>query len=161
MKHFFLFAALLLASRPGLAQTPPLATPPAASATGPATPAPDTVAALHRLFAAKRKKLLPIAAGTMAADALGIAAVGATVEGGGLIDARALGQVLVGMLGVVVVGTEVLFYTTTYSHKKEQRAVAAFESHQLPRHLKRQLKARYFQDLPPMAHTQRLAGRGK
>jgi peptidoglycan/LPS O-acetylase OafA/YrhL len=152
MKHRFLLVALLLASRPGFAQPRRPAARPDTLAMEPATPAPDTVAALHRLFAAKRKKLLPIVAGTVAADALGIAVVGATVDSRGWVDSRALGQALVGVLGVVAVGTEVLFYTATYSRKKEQRAVAAYEAHQLPRHLKRQLKARYFQELPPVAH---------
>lgn len=116
-----------------------------------AVSAPDTVAALHRLFAAKRKKLLPIVAGTTVADVAGIAIIGATVESGGLIDGRVVGQALTGILGVVAVGTEVLFYTSIYSKKKEQRAVDALEAHQLPRHLKRQLKAKYFQELPPAA----------
>jgi peptidoglycan/LPS O-acetylase OafA/YrhL len=161
MKHLFFLVALLLASRLGSAQTLGSAARPDTLAMGPATPALDTVAALHRLFAAKRKKRLPIVAGTIAADALGIAVVGATVDSGGWVDDRALGQALVGVLGVIMVGTEVLFYTAAYSRKKEERAVAAYEAHQLPRHLKRQLKARYFQDLPPVAHPQRLAGRAK
>jgi hypothetical protein len=110
-----------------------------------AVAAPDTVAALHRLFAAKRKKLLPIVVGTVAADVAGVIIIGSTVDSGGFIDGRILGQALTGILGVVVVGTEVLFYTSIYSKKKEQRAVTAFEAHQLPRDLKRQLKAKYFQ----------------
>lgn len=138
---YALLMAGLLAFTPGwlYAQQPqpaPLASPPAA---------PDTVAALHRLFAAKRKKLLPIVAGTVAADAAGVAIIGATVEGGGFIDGRIVGQVLTVGAGVAVVAAEVLFYTTVYSKRKEQRAIAAFEAHQLPRHLRRQLKAKYFQ----------------
>lgn len=152
MKLLLLFAGLLLAAGPAAAQAPRvLASPNTAGAPAIATAAPDTVAALHRLFATKRKKLLPIVVGTLAADAAGIAVIGATVEPGGLIDGRVVGQVLTGMLGVVVIGTEVLFYGANYSKSKEQRAVAAFEAHQLPRHLKRQLKARYFQELPPAA----------
>lgn len=157
MKHLFLLVALLLASRPGSAQTLPPAPRPDTLARVVATPAPDTVAALHRLFAAKRKKLLPIVAGTIAADVIGIGLIGATEQGGGFLDPRALDQAVVGFLGVLVVGTEVLFYTTSYNHKKERRAIAAFEAHQLPRHLKRQLEARYFQNLPPKAHSQRIA----
>ena len=148
MKHLFFLMSLLLAGRPGLAQVSPPLAQPATFAAGPSAPAPDTVAALHRLYAAKRHKLLPIVAGTIAADAAGIAIVGATVQTGGLLDSRAIQQVLVGALGVLAVGTEVLFYTYGYGRKKEERAVAAFEAHQLPRHLRRQLKARYFQNLP-------------
>lgn len=107
--------------------------------------APDTVAALHRLFAAKRKKLLPIVAGTVAADVAGVAVIGSTVDSGGYIDGRVIGQALTVLAGVAAVSAEVLFYSTAYGKKKEARAVAAFEAHQLPSHLKRQLKARYFQ----------------
>jgi hypothetical protein len=178
MKTLLLLAALGLASQPSYTQAQALATTPAATLASlatalavpdkaaailaaqaqqvaPAAPvavaAPDTVAALHRLFAAKRKKLVPIVAGTLVADAAGIIIIGATVDGGGLIDGRVLGQAMTGILGVIAVGTEVLFYTSIYSKKKEQRAIDAFEAHQLPRHLKRQLKAKYFQELPPAA----------
>jgi hypothetical protein len=136
---YVVLLAGLFAASPLLAQAQQL--PPAAQ---PSVAAPDTVAALHRLFAAKRKKLVPIVAGTLVADATGIIIIGATVDGGGLIDGRVLGQAMTGILGVIAVGTEVLFYTSIYSKKKEQRAIDAFKTHQLPRHLKRQLKAKYF-----------------
>ena len=147
MKPLLLLVALLLASGPAAAQAL-LPAAPLPAATGPTVSAPDTVAALHRLYAAKRRKLLPIVAGTVAADAIGIAVVGATVQNRGLLDGRDILQGLVGALGVIAVGTEVLFYTGSYGRKKEERAVAAYQAHQLPRHLKRQLKARYFLDLP-------------
>ena len=152
MKPLLLFVGLLLAAGPAAAQAPRvLASPDAVGAPAVAPAAPDTVAALHRLFAAKRKKLVPIVAGTLVADVAGIAVIGATVESGGLIDGRVVGQVLTGLLGVVAMTTEVLFYSANYGKKKEELAVAAFEAHQLPRHLKRQLKAKYFQELPPAA----------
>jgi hypothetical protein len=140
------FSLLLLA---GILSASPSQT--QAQQLAPATPvaaaSPDTVAALHRLYAAKRKKLLPIVAGTVAADVAGVVIIGSMVDSGGLIDGRVLGQAVTGILGIVAVGTEILFYTSIYSKKKEQRAVAAFEAHQLPRHLKRQLKAKYFQEV--------------
>lgn len=135
-----LLLAGLLAARPIVTQAQQ-ATPAAA----PTLAAPDTLAAIHRLYAAKRKKLLPIVTGTVAADVVGIALIGATVDGGGYVDGRVIGQGLTGLLGLVVVGTEVLFYTSVYGKQREARAVAAFEAHQLPRHLRRQLKPRYFQ----------------
>jgi hypothetical protein len=136
----FLLLALLLLGSSLVAQAQQVPVAPYAAAE-----APDTVAALHRLFAAKRKKLLPIVAGTVAADVAGVIIIGSTVDSGGFIDGRVVGQALTGILGVIVVGAEVLFYTSIYSRKKEQRAVTAFEAHQLPRDLKRQLKAKYFQ----------------
>ena len=152
MKPLLLFVGLLLVGSPGAAQISPVAAPAALPTSAPSSApsrlrpaALDTVAALHRLFAAKRKKLVPIVAGTLAADVAGIAIIGATVEGGGYLDGRVIGQALTGILGVATVSAEVLFYTTVYGKKKEARAVAALEAHQLPRHLKRQLKAKYFQ----------------
>ena len=148
MKPLLLFVGLLLVGSPGAAQISPVAAPAALPTSAPSMLRPaalDTVAALHRLFAAKRKKLVPIVAGTLAADVAGIAIIGSTVESGGYIDGRVIGQALTGILGVATVSAEVLFYTTVYGKKKEARAVAALEAHQLPRHLKRQLKAKYFQ----------------
>jgi hypothetical protein len=160
MRIGLLLALLLLLASPTFAQgsAAALASPVAAPAV---TATPDTLAALHRLFAAKRKKLMPIVAGTLVADVAGVVIIGSTVDSGGYVDGRAIGQAFTVILGVVVVGAEVLFYTSAYGKTKEQRAVAAFEAHRLPRHLKRQLKARYFQELPPVAHSQRLAGRGR
>jgi len=145
MKALLLFAGLLLAAGPAAAQPAATVSGTGTAAPTPAAPVPDTVAALHRLFAAKRRKLLPIVGGTAAAGVAGIALIGATVEGGGQHDGRVVGQGLVGILGVLIVGTEVLFYSTSYSKDKEQRAVAAFAVHQLPHHLRRQLKRKYFQ----------------
>jgi len=142
MKCIFLLLALCSTAAPAQTFRPVTTPPPLAAA--PAVP-PDTVAALHRLFAAKRRKLLPVVAGTAAASAAGITLIGATVEGGGQHDGRVVGQGLVGVLGLLTVGTEVLFYSTSYGKDKEQRAVAAFAAHQLPHHLQRQLKAKYFQ----------------
>ncbi|MGI4736445.1 MAG: hypothetical protein ACRYG7_14820 [Janthinobacterium lividum] len=148
MKYVLLLLSLLLASSPAGAQAIP-------SKTSVAAPvAPDTVAALHRLFAYKRKKLLPIVAGTVAADAVVLGVVSATVPSEGWIDSRAIGQALTVMLGGVVVVAEVLFYRA-YSPKKEQRAIADFEAHRLPRSIRRQLKGRYFEDLPAAATTHR------
>jgi peptidoglycan/LPS O-acetylase OafA/YrhL len=136
----FLLLALLLLGSARIAQAQQVPPTPYTAAQ-----APDTVAALHRLFAAKRKKLLPIVAGTVAASTAGVVIVGSTVDSGGFIDDRAVGQALSVIVGVAAVSAEVLFYSIAYGKTKEQRAVAAFEAHQLPRHLKRQLKAKYFQ----------------
>lgn len=65
---------------------------------------------------------------------------------------------LYGLGAIAIIAVDFVF-GDAYSRKNEQRAIAAFEAHQLPRHLKRRLKARYFQELPPAAHTQRLAAR--
>jgi hypothetical protein len=149
MKPLLLIAGLLLAAGPATAQAAPVSTLAALPAA-----APDTVAALHRLFVAKRKKLLPIVAGTVAADAVVLGVVSATTPNGGFIDERVVGQVLTVVVGGAVVLAEVLFYQQ-YSPKKEQRAIAAFEAHRLPRHLKRQLKGRYFEALPAPANAHR------
>ena len=145
MKTLLLLVALLLACRPGGAQTPyPAARPDSVAVARLAAPAPDTVAAIHRLFAAKQRKLAFILIGTAAAEVAGQVVVGTTVQGGGIIDSRAIDQFFVAVLAVPVAVAEVLFYTQ-YNEKHEARAQADFEAHRLPPSLKRRLKPRYFQ----------------
>ncbi|WP_382315562.1 hypothetical protein [Hymenobacter bucti] len=109
---------------------------PADSLAAPLAADTDTVAALHRLFASQRRKRSYV---------VGVTAV---VVGAGLIPDSSPGAIIsqrvaVLFLGIPVLGAELLYYNA-FSQKREQRAVAAFEAHQLPRALRRRLKARYF-----------------
>jgi len=139
-----LLLAFLLAAGPLLAQnTPAIALPALLAAASPAG-VPDTAAAIHRLFAAKRKKLLFILLGTVTAEVAGQAVIGATVHGGtGVINERDADHFLAALVAVPVVIAEGLFYAQ-YNRKHEQQALAEQQAHQLPKHLRRQLKARYF-----------------
>lgn len=98
--------------------------------------APDTVAALHRLFASHLRQRRYVVGAT--ALLVGIGAIPSSPRNA-IIPQRA--AVLI--LGVPVLGAE-LFHYNDFNRKREQRAVEAFQAHQLPRALRRQLKARYF-----------------
>ncbi len=141
MKYLILLAALLLACGPATAQTPRGATPPN-SLTSPlaAAPAgPDTVAAIHRLFAAKRTRGR-IITGVLAAGALSAAF---SIADDGWFS-RGDYIILYSLLASpFVVGN--LLYHASYSKKREARAQADFEAHRLSPGLKRRLKPRYFQ----------------
>lgn len=145
MKYLFLLATLLLLIQSTTAQVPRQPVwPDSLSSVLPTPPAtPDTIAALHRLFAAKRKKLKIILLGTAAAEVAGQVITSSTVQSGSIIDDRAISQFFVAVLAVPVVLAEVLFYSQ-YNQAHEHRAMDKFQSHQLPPHLKRQLKAKYF-----------------
>lgn len=168
MKHLLLFLALLLAGASATAQvshsaarpdslTVPLATAPAA---------PDTVAALHRLFKSRRHRRNFLAAGL--STGLLVGTVGLSLDdASGTTSFRNImdldsapghpgsstgtGQATAtsGWLWCVVPAGPLLVLDyllyARYSRKKEARAVADWQAHRLPTHLRRQLKPRYFQ----------------
>lgn len=140
MKAFILLAALL-ASGSAAGQVPSLAGQPTALASVPAlTAAPDTVAALHQLFAARRQRRSLIAIGSVGAALVGTAAT--PTKPGDLLATSDFAK-LYGLGAAIIILVDFVF-GDIYSRKNEQRAVASFEAHQLSRHLKRRLKARYF-----------------
>ncbi|AWM31488.1 hypothetical protein [Hymenobacter nivis] len=105
----------------------------------------DTVGALHRFYAARRHRGLLIAGGFASVVALGIA-IDPT-------NPRAFGSVYDAAIIVIVaipVLTTNLIYHAQYSHRKERRAIEAFEAHYLPAATKARLKEKYFQ-LPASA----------
>jgi hypothetical protein len=104
--------------------------------------APDTVAAIHRLFAAKRRKLAFMLLGTAAAEVTGQIIVGSTVQSGGIVDARSIDQFSVIALAVPVALIQVLCYAR-YNEEHEQRTVAAWQVHRLPRYVQHALKAKH------------------
>ena len=141
MKPLLLLAGLLLASGPAAAQTPrlpSLASQPTAVQASAAPAAPDTLAAIHRLFAGRRQRRNLIAVGAAGAALVSTAAMptdGFFTTGD---NAKLCG---LGAAAIIIVDC---VFGDTYSRKNEQRAVASFEAHQLPPPLKRKLKGRYF-----------------
>ena len=156
MKPLLLFAGLLLVGGPGAAQSSPGAAPAVLPTIAPSLrpAAPDTVTALHRLFAAKRRRQGYIVGGTAGAavGAAGLVVAGRPTEpsssnGGGLgvIAPNNLDLAMVGIVAVPVVLAEALLLGG-WGHKYEQRVIATWQQqHQLPRAVKRRLKPRYFQ----------------
>lgn len=98
--------------------------------------------ALHRLYAARRQRGRLIAGGFTAVVALGIALDQNQ-------DNPQQYQGLVNIATAVFVAISVLaanfFYHAQYSQKKERRATAAFEAHQLPASTEAQLLGKFFQ----------------
>ena len=139
MKRLLLPALLLAAHLSASAQTSLPAAQPRTSA--------DTVAAVQRLFKARRKACSWLVGGTAAAAGAGalVALAQPTPDGGpGLIDGRPIlaTTFLVGSLPLI--GIELLTFSG-WGHRAEQKAVAAAQAHQLPRALRRKLKPAYFQ----------------
>ncbi|NML65202.1 hypothetical protein HHL22_08305 [Hymenobacter sp. RP-2-7] len=134
MRHFLLLLVLLLASLDACAQLNPAGT----TQPQPAGPAPDTVAALHRLFAAKRAKR----------DALAVLSlVIAGTTGYAATQSYSLSDISIAYgttIGALSIGGIALAYYSQYSRRREQEALEAFKSHQLAKELKRKLKRRYF-----------------
>ena len=145
MKPLLLLLILLLASGLAGAQAPRLAAPPD-SLTVPlaiAPTAPDTVAALHRLFATKRKNNKRFLAGTAGVAAIGGVVLGTAPPGFIISEQAGLGIAIIAFVSFPAFVVEAVM-AVEYSKKNEQRAIESYQAHQLPRHRVRQLKARYF-----------------
>jgi membrane protease YdiL (CAAX protease family) len=155
MRYFFLLLALLLAAGPAVAQHPVAAAWPDSLVAAQA--APDTAAAIHRLFAAKRHRQVVIGVATAGAAIGALAAVSlsnqqpsrsggsgyGSLVSGPIFDEQAIAMVAVGVITVPVALGELLLFGG-WSKKKEQRVVADWERHKLARFFKRRLKPKYF-----------------
>lgn len=154
MKTLVLLVALLLAYRPGAAQLARPAAPPDSVAAAQLA-APDTVAAIHHLFAAKRRARSFVLAGTAMA-VLGVAFVVASRpqehSGGGgsfalfnspIVSSAEQAGLAAGILGVPAVTAELVFYSN-FSRRSEKQALEEFHTHQLPKFIKRKFKSKYF-----------------
>ncbi|MGI4883803.1 MAG: hypothetical protein ACRYFR_02460 [Janthinobacterium lividum] len=151
----YLLLLLLVVVGPAFAQgRPPVSRPDSAVAGALAPAAPDTVAALHRLFVARRRQRTYVAGGTALATVGGMAVIGSlpassgssgygSIGTGAGFDGAAAGTFLTGVVGALALGG-VLIYYVQYSEKNERRAVADFEAHRLPQGLKRELKPKFF-----------------
>ncbi|WP_223650388.1 hypothetical protein [Hymenobacter psoromatis] len=157
MKYFFLLIGLLLALQPVAAQESRPASPP--DSPGVLLPTPpaesDTVAALHRLFVAKRRTRTYVLAGTVIAVVMVAIVVASQPEkhggsGGGfalsngpIFSSADQAGFVVGFLGVPLLTTELLVYGN-FSRRNEAQALVDFRAHQLSKHIKRKLKAKHF-----------------
>ena len=126
---------------------PPAGTPPAGPATdsllaalaaAPAPP-PDSVAALHRLFVARRANRALLLGATAVAGTVGAL----TYTGNTLGDARAKVSLLLLTLALEAV------LTKSYTSRDENQAVQALREHRLADNLKRKLKPQFFQPAEP------------
>jgi hypothetical protein len=139
MKTLLLLAALGLARPPAPAQAQVL-TPASENIRPPLGPAaPDTLAAIHRLFVHKRRLRLAVLGATIGYG------TAASLDGIHSSDPVGVGLTYIFIVPVFA-GTTlgILLGTTQYSHRKEARAVQAFEAHQLSRRIRERLKPKYF-----------------
>jgi len=162
MRYFLLLLALVGCSTTAFAQTPVPAGPTAAAQL--AVSAPDTAAAIHRLFAAKRKRQVIITVATLGA-AVGAGAVvlssnqqtgggggggyGILTSSGPLLDNRATGVLAIGVLMLPVALVEAVLFGG-WSEKQEQQTLTGWQQRTESRFLKRRLKPKYFGP-PPAA----------
>jgi len=158
MNYLLLLLALLLATGPVSAQTPRRDTRSDSLSASLATTAtaPDTVAALHRLFAAKRRTRDLLIAGLGLGLVTGVAISSSTPDTGhhgstgygslstGPMFSNTDVFLLLYAIPTVPLVVSDLFFFAPYRRKREQQAITDFQAHQLSRHLTRQLKARYF-----------------
>jgi hypothetical protein len=138
MRYFFLSLAWLLVTGPALAQTVPIAVPldslPVAQA------APDTAAAIHRLFAARWARSYIIT---------GLVVVPGVV--GFLVDGNSIGTAAYPVAAAPYELANLICHRR-YRRKAEARALLAFQAHQLSPKIRRKLKSKYFTDAPAIKH---------
>ena len=140
MRFLVLLLALLLACPGAQAQLLPAAPPAALGPVGAPPAAPDTAAALHRLFARQRHKshiTWRVGGALLVSSSILVASV--AHESG----YQYLGIALGGLLGVVAsvpITVTGLLHNAAYSKKQEQRALLAWQQHRLPRRLERGLE---------------------
>ncbi len=147
MQRCLLLLVLLLAGSPAFTQTaPPTSRPDSLVAGALAPAAPDTLAAIHKLFATRRQRRRYLVGGTALATVGGMVIVAASTpyDTGSFqgLD-RAINTTLIGGIGLGVLGAEFIYYHQ-YSRKKERQAVDAFQQQKLPEYLRQQLKTNYF-----------------
>lgn len=138
MRPFLLALLLLLAPGAAVAQAPPAATRPDSLPAAPA--APDTAAAIHRLFAARRARSYIIT---------GLLVVPGVV--GFLVDGNSIGTAAYPIAAAPYELANLICHRR-YRRKAEARAVLAFQAHQLSPKIRRKLKPKYFMDAPAIKH---------
>jgi hypothetical protein len=140
MKSFLLLVALLGASGQTRAQISRSAARPDSLT---ASAAPDTLTAIHRLFAAKRKRQ------GYATGATAVVAIATLITLTNNQPARASGSndldALVGAFVTLPLIPAVAIGFGGWGAKYERQVVEQWQQHRLPRQVKRALKANYFQ----------------
>jgi hypothetical protein len=138
MRYFFLLLALLLAAGPAVAQNLVAAARPDSLVVAQA--APDTAAAIHRLFAARRARSYIITGLLVTPGALGF-----------LVDGNSIGTAAYPVAAAPYELANLICHRR-YRRKAEKRALANFQTHQLSSKIRRKLKPKYFTDAPAIKH---------
>jgi hypothetical protein len=138
MRYLFLLLALLLVASPAAAQNSPTATRPDSLLATQA--APDTAAAIHRLFAARRVRSYLITGLLVTPGVLGF-----------LVDGNSIGTAVYPIAAAPYELANLLCHRR-YRRKAEARALVAFQAQQLSPKISRKLKPKYFTDAPAIKH---------
>lgn len=142
MRYLSLFVALLLAGSSLAAHAQPAATP--LVATPPSASTPDTVAAIHRLFVAKRHQSALVISSTVGVGLLSLV-VAENTRHSYTIDATPVIATGISLLSIPATFVEIVHYQQ-FTRRKEQRAIAAFEAHKLPEKIRLRLQPTYFDE---------------
>ena len=135
MRYFF-YLLFLLAAGPALAQNSSLATRPDSLSV--AQVVPDTAAAIHRLFVAKRHQSAAVISVTVATGLLGLL-LAENTRHTNTIDATPIVATGVSLLSIPATAVEIAYYQQ-FTHRKERLALTAFKEHKLPERIKRHLR---------------------
>jgi len=169
MHYFFLLLVLLVATGAAVAQKLPVATRPDSVVAAPV--APDTAAAIHRLFAGRRQRRDIIAASLGLSLVAGTIGSLVTAENPGTTGGRSIlnldgapgsssgntgsqsstsgaatGWVLCAALPWPFIAIDYAAYAD-YSRKREKKAVAAYEAGHLSSRIRKELLAKYLQPI--------------
>jgi len=137
MRYFLLFL-LLSCYRAAFAQ---VAAPiDSAVAVRPPSPVPDTAAAIHRLFAARRARSYLVTTVLVVPEIVAYS-----------VDSNSLGTA-VDPLAAAPYELANLICHRRYRKKAEERALLNFQSHQLSPRIEQRLKPKYFVAAPPLKH---------
>ena len=153
MRYLLFLLTLLLAADPALAQNLSATTRPDSLLFAQAAPdaitetplaaAPDTVAAIHRLFLAKRKRRIVVVAATVVVGAVGSGVLIGTASTYNITFQAVFGLSLIPATAIAGI-TELVCYNQ-YSRRQERQVIADYQNHMLPKLVRQKLKARYFQ----------------
>jgi hypothetical protein len=138
MRYLLLLLTLLLVAGSTVAQTSPMMTRP--NLLPGAQAAPDTAAAIHRLFAARRGRSYAIT---------GLIVVPGVVSL--LADGNSIGTAVYPIAAAPFELANLICHRR-YRRKIEKRALTAFQAHQLSPKIRRKLKPKYFTDAPAIKH---------
>ena len=138
MRYFFLLLALLVATGAAVAQNSPVT--PRPDSLVAAQAAPDTAAAIHRLFAARRARSYIITGLLVVPGALGF-----------LLDGNSIGTAVYPIAAAPYEVANLISHRR-YRRKAEERALVAFQAQRLSPKIRRKLKPKYFTDVPAIKH---------
>ena len=141
MRYLLLLLALLLAAGPAVAQNPVVAARPDSL---PATQAaPDTAAAIHRLFAAKRHQSAAVISATVGTGLLCLL-LAENTRHSYTIDTTPIVATGISLFSIPTTAIEIGYYRQ-FTRRKEQQALVAFQEHKLPERIRRRLRPEYFE----------------